>query len=219
MQATLTQAREGGHGVALWALAGFVLYVLGGMAMLFVSLWIAEAILASQGIDSSAGTLGLSIRNAAHPIGWGLFVAAASIPIGSRLVPGLRFGAASWVMLAVGLTLASITTFLDIEFIRASHGYYDFEYGGLTGFAGPALVAIALAAWASLGVPASNSGILAVLTLTAVAGLAVLLLPSVGGAADGIDAENIPIAAALVADVSYGAVVALVVLGVRLGRA
>jgi hypothetical protein len=199
----------------LWALTGFGLYVFGGLVMLFVSLGIAGAVLGSLGVESGAGTLGLSIRNSSHPIGWGAFVVAGSVPIGARLVPGLRFGAAGWFVLAVGLALAALTTFLDAEFVRARYGVYDPDYGGLTGFAGSALVAIALATWAALAVAGGHSRILAVLTVVATGGLIALLLPSVGAAADGIDAENVPIAAALTADALYGVVAGILVIRAR----
>jgi len=124
-----------------------------------------------------------------------------------------------WVVLLIGLVLATITTFLDIEFVRASHGIYDFEYGGFTGFAGPALVAIALAGWAALAVPRGRSRLLDVLTVAAAASLVAVLLPSVGGATDGIDAENIPIAAALATDALYAVVVTALVVRPRATRA
>jgi hypothetical protein len=211
MQAAVAQGQETGQGTVVWAVAGFVLYVVGGMVMLFISLAIAEFVLGSLGIESGAGTRGLSIRNATHPIGWGMMVAAVSMPLGARLVPGLRFGLVGWVVLAIGLALAAITTFLDIEFVRASHGVYDFEYGGFTGFAGPALVAIALAVWAALALPPGQSRILDGLAVAAAAGLMAVLLPSVGDAADGIDVENVPIAVALTADAVFGVVVAALV--------
>jgi hypothetical protein len=196
-------------GIGRWALAGVALYVLGGLVMLFVSLWIAEAFLTAIGVDSSAGTVGLSIRNAAHPIGWGASVAFVAAVIGQRSVAGIRFGASGWVVLGIGLILASATTFLDIEFVRASHGVYDFEYGGVSGLAGSALVAVALAAWAALAVPPANGGLLWALAIAAGGGLIALLIPSAGGAADGIAPEHVPIALTFVADTGYVAWVAV----------
>ena len=209
MQLAIARARAAGHGVVVWAMAGFALYLLGGIVMLFVSLAIAEAVLASRGIESGAGTLGLSIRNAAHPIGWGLAVAAASVPIGRRLVPGLRFGAMGWIVLVVGLGLATATTYLGAESVRDRYGIFDPEYQGLSFFAAPALVAISLAAWASLAAPGRRGLVLAAATLVAVAGLVIALLPSVGSAADGIDPANVPLAVVLAADALFAAVAAL----------
>ena len=208
---TTASSRPPGTGIALWALAGFVLYLVGGLVMLFASLMLAEAVLGMLRIDWSSGTIGLSIRNATHPIGWAGFVVAVAIPLGARLVPGLRFGARSWIALVAGIALATVTTFLDIEFVRASHGVYDFEYGGWTGLAGPALVAIALAGWAALAIPSASSRVLDGLTIAAGVGLIALLLPSVAGALDGIDPANIPIAIAFIADAIYAAVVAALV--------
>jgi hypothetical protein len=218
MQVALARAREAGHGVAHWALAGFVLYLVGGMGTLFVSAWLAEAILPALGIQVDIGTLGWSIRNASHPIVWGAFVAGASMPIGSRLAPELRFAMGGWAVLATGLALATVTELLVGEFVRARYGLFDPEYAGLSYFAGPALVAIALAGWATLAMP-RRAMPLAAATILAVVGLGIALLPSVGGAADGIDAESIPIAAVFTANALYGVVVAALVVRASVRRA
>lgn len=194
-------------GVAAWAIAGFLLYVLGGMAMLFVGLSIGEAVLASMGIQSHTGTQGLSIRNSFHPTAWGAFVLAAAAPLGFRLVPGLRFRATGWLVVVVGLLLATVTTYLGIESVRARFGVFDPEYQGFSFFAAPALVAISLAAWAALAVPGRRGAPLVASALGAVAGLAVALLPSVSSAADGIDSANMPLASVYAADAVFGALV------------
>jgi hypothetical protein len=120
-------------------------------------------------------------------------------------------------MLGVGLVVATVVIALGNEFVRARYGYYDPEYQGLSFFAGPALVAVALATWAALAVP--RDGILApgAAMLTAAAGLAMALLPSLPGTADGIDAESLPLAGAFVVGIGY-AVVAAVLVVRRLGR-
>lgn len=218
MHVALARTREAGHGVAHWALAGFVLYVVGGMGTLFVSAWIAEAILPTLGIPVEIGTLAWSIRNAFHPIVWGAFVAGVSMPIGSRLVPDLRFAMGGWAVLATGHALATVTELLVAEFVRARYGLFDAEYAGISYFAGPALVAIALAGWASLAVPRRAIPLVAA-TILAVVGLGIALLPSVGGAADGIDAESIPIAAVFTANAFYGVVVAALVVRASARRA
>ena len=199
-------------GTVLWTVAGLVLYVLIGTASLFVSLGIAGFVLGTNGIDTAAGTHGLSIRNAAHPIVWGLAVAAASVPVGRRLVDGLRFSTAAWCVLVLGLVLATVTTYLVAEFVRTRYGVFDPEYAGFSFFAGPAVVAIALAAWATLATPRGNGIVLAGATVAAAAGLALALLPSVGGAADGVDASSIPIVAAFTADGIFGAAATLLAL-------
>ncbi len=91
-------------------------------------------------------------------------------------------------------------------------------YAGLSYFAGPALVAIALAGWATLAMP-RRAMPLAAATILAVVGLGIALLPSVGGAADGIDAESIPIAAVFTANALYGVVVAALVVRASVRRA
>jgi hypothetical protein len=214
MHAALARTREIGQGIALWALAGFVLYVVGGLAMLFVSAWLAEVILESLGTQVQPGTLAWSIRNAFHPIVWGAFVAGASLPIGSRLVPGLRFGMGGWAVLATGLALATVTELLVAEFVRARYGLFDPEYAGVSFFASPALVAIALAGWAARAVPRRVMPLVTA-TILAVVGLGIALLPSVGGAADGIDAESIPIAGVFTANALYGVVIAALVIRAR----
>ncbi len=204
------RGREAGQGIALWALAGFVLYVLGGMATLFMSAWLAEASLGALGLQVEVGSVAWSIRNAFHPIVWGASVAAASMPIGGRLVPGLRFGAGGWAVLATGLALATATELLLGEFVRARFGHFDADYAGWSVFAAPALVAGALAGWAALAAPGRTMPLVAA-TLLAVVGLGIALLPSLGGAADGIDAESVPIATLFVADTLYAAGIATLV--------
>lgn len=199
------------YGPALWTIAGFVLYVLGGMATLFAIAWIEHMTWGGMGVDTGAGTVGLSVRNGVHALVWGLAAAAAAIPLGRRLVEGLAFGRAGWVVLVVGLLLALLTTMLVNEFVRARYGYYDPEYAGLTVFTGPALVAVALASWATLGVPRPGAAVPALAALTAVAGLAMSLLPSLPGAADGIGASSMPLAAAFAASAAYGVIASVLV--------
>jgi hypothetical protein len=197
-------------GTALWAVAGLLLYVLAGIAALFVIELIARVVLEPSGMMIEAGLAGLSIRNALHPVAWGLLVATAAVPIGRHLVREIRFSFAAWAVLGVGLALAALTTFLLQEFVRARYTWFDFEYAGLSIFSWPALVAIALAGWATLAVPPGRSLLLPGLAVLAVTSLAIALLPSVAGAADGIEAASIPLAAIFVVDVAYAALVGLV---------
>jgi hypothetical protein len=196
----------------MWAVSGFILYVLAGMGALLALAWLENVLTWPAEVPIGAGTIGLSVRNGIHPIVWGLLAGAGSVVAGRRLVSGLAFRPTGWLVLAIGLALAGITTFLDNEFVRASHGIYDPEYSGFTVFAGSALVAIALAAWAALAVPRGNGVILVALTVTAAVGLAALLLPFVGDAGDGIDAENLPIAVVLVGDAGYAAIASVLVI-------
>jgi hypothetical protein len=59
-------------------------------------------------------------------------------------------------------------------------------------------------------VPPGRSLLLPGLAVLAVTSLAIALLPSVAGAADGIEAASIPLAAIFVVDVAYAALVGLV---------
>jgi hypothetical protein len=205
------------HGPALWTIAGFVLYVIGGAVSLFAMALVEGMLLAPFGLRAQAGELGLSVRNGLHALAWGVLVVALAAPLGRRLVGGIQFRRTGWAMLGVGLVVATFVIALGNEFVRARYGYYDPEYQGLSFFAGPALVAVALASWAALAVP--RDGILApgAAMLTAAAGLAMALLPSLPGTADGIDPTSVPLAGAFVVGIGY-AVVAAVVVVRRLGR-
>lgn len=201
--------------VIVWALIGFGLYLLIGAGSLFLTAVVVDPVMGALGIPAEAGLVGLSVRNALHPVAWGLLVALTSVPIGRRLVREVRFGRASWMVLAVGLGLAAVTWFLIEEFVRARYGYFDAEYVGFSFFAWPALVAIALSGWAALAVrPQRRTPLTAILVL-AVVTLAVALLPSVAGAADGIDPGNLPLALLLAVDAVFAVGVVVVVAGGR----
>jgi hypothetical protein len=203
------------HGPALWTIAGFVLYVVGWVGSYLV-LFALEGVVAPIR-DAEAGTLAWSLRNGMHGLVWGALVVAAAAPLGRRFIPGLRFQALGWAILAVGLVLAAVVIALGNEFVRARYGVYDPEYQGLSFFAGPALIAVALATWAALAVP--RDGVLApgAAMLTAAAGLAMALLPSLPGTADGIEPTSVPLAGAFVIGIGYAAVAAVLVVR-RLGR-
>lgn len=199
------------QGPALWTITGLVLYVLGGTASLLGIALFESVFLAPMGLDPQAGTLGLSVQNGVHALVWGLLTAALSVPLGRRLVAGIRFPATGWLVLLIGLAIATGATLLGNEFVRARFGYYDPEYEGLTLFTGPALVALALATWAALAVPRDGVLIPGAAALTAAAGLALTLLPSLPGAADGIPAESIPLVAMFALGAVYGAVAGILV--------
>jgi hypothetical protein len=205
------------HGPALWTVAGFVLYVLGWIGSL-LSLYLLERVLLEPiGIRPESGTLGLSVRNGLHAIVWGALVAAVAAPLGRRLVPGMRFRASGWAMLAAGLVVAAVIIALGNEFVRARYGLYDGEYQGLSFFAGPAVVAVALATWAALAVPRAGVVVPGSAMLTAAAGLAMSLLPSLPGATDGIEAASLPLVGGFLVAVGYAGLAAVMVVW-RLGR-
>lgn len=200
-------------GPLLWAAAGLAVYLLGAVAGLLLTVLVADPVLDAVGLRVEAGELGLSIRNAIHPLVWGAVVAAVSMPLGRRLVDGIHFELAGWVVLAVGLALASVTWFLGEELVRARFEYFDPEEVGLTLFVWPALVAIALCGWAVLAMPRGSATPIVALLVLAAMGLAVALLPSFVGAADGIDPQNLPLALAFLADVGFA--MAVIVLAFR----
>lgn len=205
------------HGSALWTLTGFILYVLGGMAAILATTVLDGVLLHPFGLRAEAGTLGLSVRNGYHAIVWGVLVAAVAAPLGRRLVDGIRFTMSGWAMLATGLALAAVVITLGCEFVRQRVGYYDPDAQGLSGFAGLALVAVALATWAALAVPAAGVLAPAAAVLTAAAGLAMSLLPSIPGAADGIAADSVPLGAAFLGGLAYAGLATILVTR-RLGR-
>jgi hypothetical protein len=196
-------AREAANRIGLWTIVGFLLFVAGAIASLLAVALVEQLILDPMGIGPQAGEVSLSLRNSLHAVLWGIGVVAVAAPIGRRLVRDARFGLAGWVVLASGLSLAGLTTFLVDEFVRARYGYFDPEATGWTVFVGPALVATALAAWAALSVPAGRRNALIALTAAAAAGLGLLLLPSLPDVTDGIAARNVPISIAFVLDAGY----------------
>lgn len=201
---------EAAHGPLLWAFTGLALYLLVGGGSLFVTAFTIDPLLAALGLPAQSGLLGLSIRNAVHPLVWGALVAAISMPLGRRLIGGTRFALDGWLVLATGLVLASATWFLTEEFVRARFAEIDVEYAGLSFFIWPAVVAVALSGWATLAIPRRAAIPPLTLLLLAVLGMAIALLPSAIGAGDGIEPGNIPLALVLLLDVGYAiAVVAL----------
>jgi hypothetical protein len=204
---------DGPSRVALWALSGAILYVASAFASLLAVAVIEQVVLVPLGIRAEAGTLALSVRNGIHAAAWGAVAAALAIPIGARLVGRVRFGWLSWLVLAVGLALAAVTTALVEEFVRARFGMFEPRATGFTIFAGPALVGIALAGWAALAVPRSQRVVLSMATVAAAIGLGVAMLPSLPGLSDGIDAASVPLAIVLGLDavLSVAAVVLVLV--------
>ena len=96
---------------------------------------------------------------------------------------------------------------------------FDPDYVGLSFFASPAVLAVALATWATLALPRGRGIVVAVAAAAAAAGLGLSLLPSLPDAADGIDADHVPLAIAFLADLGFAATAAAVVAGRLLGSA
>jgi len=191
--------------VAAWAALGFAGYIVIGLGSLLAIATVEEAILEPLGLGGEPGTSSWGIVLASHPLVWGAATAMAAAPLGRRLIPGgLRREIRPAVVLAVGLGLAAITTYLLHEFARERYGWFDSDYVGLVVFAAPALVAIALAGWAADILPRGGTPILFVALAAAVAGLGLAILPSVPGLQDGIRASSIPLATVLAVDVAYG---------------
>jgi hypothetical protein len=197
-----------------WTVVGCVLYVLGAMASILAIGLFENLFLQPFGLRPEAGTFALSLQNGIHDVAWGALVAAIAVPLGRRIVPGIRFRWQGTTMLAMGLLIAAAATSLGNEFVRARFGMYDPDGQGLTVFSGPAIVAVALATWAALAVPASAAIAPAVAALAAAASLAVSLLPSLPGLDDGINDANIPLAIAFSFGIAY-AILAVVLVARR----
>jgi hypothetical protein len=127
------------------------------------------------------------------------------------MVAGIRFGWPGTAMLAGGLVIAAAATTLGDEFVRARFDVYEPRAMGLTLFTGPAIVAVGLATWAALAVPASGAIVPALAALAAAACLALSLLPSVPGLDDGIDATSIPLVLAFTVGIAYATLAVVLV--------
>jgi hypothetical protein len=193
-----------------WAVAGFLIYLVAWPVTLMAALLAVDLAAGIVGADTSAGTIGLSIRNAVHPVVWGLVVAGIALPIGRRFVPGVAGSRTGWAILVVGLVIAAVADFLSMEFVRERFGYYDPEMAGWAGLAPAGLVAVALAAWATLSLPADRAASLAALTAATGLILVLILQPSLPGLSDGIDPSSLPLVIALGLGVTYAALAFIV---------
>ena len=186
-----------------WTAAGFVLYILGGFASILAIGLFENLFLQPFGLRPEAGTFALSLQNGIDDVAWGILVAAIAAPLGRRMVPGIRFGRVGTTMLAAGLGIAAAATTLGDEFVRARFGVYEPRAMGLTSFTGPAIVAVALAIWAALAVPASGALVPAAAATVAAACLVLSLVPSLPGLTDGIDEASIPLVIAFTVGTAY----------------
>jgi hypothetical protein len=194
---------RGSQRVLAWAAAGALLYVLLGMASIIIVAMFEELIAAPIGLAAEAGTQGWGVVLGAHPIVWGTLTALTAAWLGRRLVPGVTFGLGGAALLGLGLLLAAVTTYLLHEFVRERYGWFDPEYAGFALFAAPAVVAVALAAWAALATPGRGWRVLVAAQLAAIAALGLAIGPSVPGLGDGIRASSLPLAACLMIDSVY----------------
>jgi hypothetical protein len=194
-----------------WTVAGFVLYILGGVASILVIGLLENLFLQPFGLRPEAGTFALSLQNGIHDVAWGVLVAAIAAPLGRRIVAGIQFRWPGTTMLVGGLVIAAAATTLGDEFVRARFDVYEPRAMGLTLFTGPAIVAVALATWAALAVPASGAIVPALAALAAAACLALSLLPSVPGLDDGIDATSIPLVIAFTVGIAYATLAVVLV--------
>jgi hypothetical protein len=199
-----TAERAGGWSITAWTAAGVVLYGLGFLAA-FGVIAAAEVPLRAVGLAPEAGTLGLSLQNAAWIAVWGLLAAAGAMWVGRRIAPRPQISGLGLAFLVVGLGLAAASELCIDEFVRAWAGEYDPEYVGLSVVIPPAVIAVALAAWAALALPRDARVPVSVLGLVAALGLAVALASNLPGVVDGIAPGHLPIAAAFCADAIYAA--------------
>jgi hypothetical protein len=209
MHVVVARPSDPSQGAVLWAAAGAVIYVLAGIASL-LAFALVERVLPADA-QPQAGAISLSIRNGLHQVAWGGLAAAVSMPLGRRLVAGLRFGPTAWLVLAIGLTLAGITMFLLNEYDQSRNGMFDPDHVGFAFFAAPAVLAIALATWATLATPGRHARMLAGTMLLATFALVLALVPSVPGAVSGVRVESIPLAVAFLADLGSAVLAAMLV--------
>ena len=193
---------------------------IGGIVSLLLVATIEGGILEPVGLGAEAGTSSWGLYLAAHPLAWGLITVIPLGWIGRRLVPGLRPGdLAALAVLVMGCLLAARLAFTVHEFVRARAFVFGVDEAGLAYVSVHAVVAVALLGWAMLAAPVSAQQPLAVLSLLAAAGFLVLVLPSLGGLADGISLTGVPVAWAMVGAGCFVAVIALLGARVLSGRA
>lgn len=198
------RAQSNAARVAVWAFLGFVVYALAAFGSLLLVATVEQVILEPLGLGGEPGTSSWGLVLASHPIAWGVIVAAVAAWFGGRLLPGAFVaGRGSAAHLVAGLALAAVTTYLLHEFVRERYGWSDPDYYGLSIFAPSALVAVALAGWAAAALDCGHRGALVALQVAALVGLAIALLPSVPGAADGIRPSSAPLAVVFVIDVAF----------------
>ncbi len=125
----------------------------------------------------------------------GLIAAVAAALYGHETRPDSR--AVSF--LAVGIAVAAIAEFALHEWARARFGVFSPDYVGGTVWLPAALLVVSLLGFATLAAP-PNARLLLKLTLALAALWVVAILgPNIVGALDGVSAESLPLALAMVA--------------------
>lgn len=179
-----------------WFAVGTAVYLAGGVVTLVA--W--SPLLASLGLRAEVGTSGWGLHLAGWVTAWGAFVALVIAVLASRFAP--EFAArrpAAVALLVCGLGTAGATQFVLHEWTRLRFGYFDLEHVGPSGALPAALVAIAVASWATIAAPVEiRPGPAAALAASVVVfwWIGLLNLP---GAADGFTTAGVPLPGLLVA--------------------
>ena len=198
-----------------WSLFGVLAWVVTGPLVLWALSWVAQVV-APLGLVAEAGTPAWGVFLAISVLGWGLATAAVGVVAAPRFrVHIAPVAPAALAALTVGLVLAALTKYALHEQVRARMGWFDPDYAGATLLAVPALVGLALAAWASAAIPRRDRTPLAVLAAAAALAFALCTMTNLPGLADGVRDESVPLAVALLMD---GVWVVAVVVGVARGR-
>jgi hypothetical protein len=188
-----------------WTLIGFGSYVAAGLAAPLVVASVCAFPLRLVGLDPEPGTFGWGLYLASSDLVWGGLAAVAAAGLGRRLIPRLAVASPpAAAILAVGIVLAAVTTLALHEWVRARYEWFDPEYAGLAFFAGPAVIAAALAGWGTLVLPGHVRRRPVQWALVA-AGFAFVAAVSstVPGLADGVSPSGWPLALSLGLDALF----------------
>lgn len=176
---------------------GILAWVVTGPLVLWVSSW-ANQVVARLGLAAEAGTPAWGVFLAISVLGWGLVTAVVGAVAAPRFGVNLRpLAPAALTTLLAGLALAALTMYALHEQVRTRMGWYDPDYAGWTSFAVPALVGLALAAWASVASPRRDRTPVAVLAGAAALMFILSAATNLPGLADGVRDESVPLAAVL----------------------
>ncbi len=197
-----------------WSLFGILAWVVTGPLVLWALSWVAQVV-SPFGLVAEAGTAGWGVYLATSVVGWGFATAVVGVVAAPRLrVQIAPVAPVALAALAGGLVLAGVTMYALHEQVRARMGWFDPEYAGWTLFAVPALVGLALGAWAWAAVPGRDRTPMAILVGAAAITFVLSAATNLSGLADGVRDASVPLAAALLVD---GVWVVAVVVGVARG--
>ena len=198
-----------------WSLFGILAWVVTGPLVLWATSWVNQ-LAAPVGLYAEAGTAGWGVYLAGSVVAWGLATAMLGAVAAPRFGVNLRpLAPAALTALFAGLGLASLTMYGLHEQVRARMGWFDPDYAGATLLAVPALVGLALAAWASAAIRRRDRTPLAVLVGVAALVFGLCTATNLPGLADGLRAESVPLMAVLLIDCTW---VVAVVAAVARGR-